>query len=532
MTDGSRILDNHEPNVADHLRDNLRGADVFRLVSAYFSIYGYELLAEALNSVGEVRFLFGDPGSVGEVDPGKKDPKTFSLTERGNLTPKRVLRQKALALACARWIGSDSVKVRSISRSHFLHGKMYLTDGAGRGTAVVGSSNFTQSGLGGGFRPNLEINLATSDAGTHDELCEWFDKLWRDRKLTADVKQEVLDALARIGQEQAPEFIYFKTLFELFRDEIDARLDSNRRLDDIHLYDTQIWKTLYEFQRDGARSIISRLRQHNGCVLADSVGLGKTYTALAVIKYFELRNERVLVLCPRKLRDNWLLYPAYTNQQGNPFTADRFGYTMLSHTDLSRDSGTSGAVNLARFNWGGFDLVVIDESHNFRNDGGQRYGSLIDDIIKQGAQTKVLMLSATPVNTSLIDLRNQIYLMTEGRDDVFRESLGIGNVGMVLSAAQKQFKSWENQKGKRDKTQLLERLGADFLGLLNGVSIARSRRQIEQFYAQEVELIGRFPDHQKPDNRYPDTDREGRMSYLEFCILPDQLPATSELRPS
>ena len=232
-------------------------------------------------------------------------------------------------------------------------------------------------------------------------------------------------------------------------------------------------------------------------------GSAKLYTALAVIKYIELRNERVLALCPRKLRDNWLLYPAYTNQQGNPFAADRFGYTLLSHTDLSRDSGTSGDVNLARFNWGGFDLVVIDESHNFRNDGGQRYGRLIDDIIKQGAQTKVLMLSATPVNTSLIDLRNQIYLMTEGRDDVFRESLGIGNVGIVLSAAQKQFKSWENQKGKRDKTQLLERLGADFLGLLNGVSIARSRRQIEQFYAQEVELIGRFPDHQKPDNRYP-----------------------------
>ena len=513
MADGSRILDNREHNVADHLRDNLWGADVFRLVSAYFSIYGYDLLAEALGGVREVRFLFGDPGSVGEVDPGRKDPKTFSLTEQGNLTPKHVLRQKALALACAQWIGSDRVKVRSISRSNFLHGKMYLTDSAGSGTAVVGSSNFTQSGLGGGFRPNLEINLATSDAGTHDELREWFDKLWRDRNLTADVKQEVLDALARIGQEQAPEFIYFKTLFELFRNEIDARLDSNRRLDDIHLYDTQVWKALYEFQRDGARSVISRLRQYNGCILADSVGLGKTYTALAVIKYFELRNERVLVLCPRKLRENWLLYPAYTNQQGNPFAADRFGYTLLSHTDLSRDGGTSGDVNLSRFNWGGFDLVVIDESHNFRNDGGQRYARLIDDIIKQGARTKVLMLSATPVNTSLIDLRNQIYLMTEKRDDVFRESLGIGNVGTVLSAAQKQFKSWENQKGKRDKAQLLERLGADFLGLLNGVSIARSRRQIEQFYAQEVERIGRFPEHEKPDNRYPDTDRAGHLSY-------------------
>ena len=517
MTDGNRILDNHGHNVVDHLRESLWDADTFRLVSAYFSIYGYELLAEALDGVGEVRFLFGDPGSVEEVDPGEKEPKSFSLTEQGKLAPTHVLRQKALALACAGWIRSDSVGVRSISRSHFLHGKMYLTDGAAGGTAVVGSSNFTQKGLGGGRQPNLEINLATADANTCTELRGWFDKLWHDPKLTADVKQDVLNALARIGQEQAAEFIYFKTLFELFRDEIDARLDSNQRLDDIHLHDTQIWKTLYEFQRDGARSVISRLRRHNGCILADSVGLGKTYTALAVIKYFELRNERVLVLCPRKLRDNWSLYPAYTNQQGNPFAADRFGYTLLSHTDLSRDGGTSGDVNLARFNWGGFDLVVIDESHNFRNDGGQRYARLIDDIIRQGAQTKVLMLSATPVNTSLIDLRNQIYLMTEGRDDVFRESLGIGNVQTVLSTAQKQFKSWENQKGQRDKAQLLERLGADFLGLLNGVSIARSRRQIERFYAQEIERIGRFPEHEQPDNRYPDTDREGNLSYQEIA---------------
>ncbi len=518
MTDPTHILDNRKRTVADYLHQGLGTADSFRLVSAYFSIYGYGLLANELDTVREVRILFGDPTSVDELDPGEKDPKSFELTEQG-LVPNHVLQQKALARRCSSWINRDRVTVRSISRSNFLHGKMYLTEGSDTGAAVVGSSNFTRRGLGGGISPNLEINLATTDSGSCAELRDWFDGLWNDTELTVDVKQEVLTALNRIGKEYGPEFIYFKTLLELFREEIDARLDENQRLDDIHLYDTAIWKTLFDFQKDGAKSIIFRLRRNNGCILADSVGLGKTYTALAVIKYFELRNENVLVLCPRKLRDNWSLYPSQNAQIGNPFMADRFGYTLLSHTDLSRDHGMAGNVDLSRFNWGNFDLVVIDESHNFRNDGGQRYKRLIEEIISQGARTKVLMLSATPVNTSLIDLRNQIYLMTAGRRDVFWDSLGIGDISTLLNAAQKEFKSWEvgTRNGKRDKAELLESLGADFLRLLDAVSIARSRRQIERFYSQEMERIGQFPTHDRPDNRYPPTDRKGELSYKELA---------------
>ena len=518
MTNGSHILDNHKLTVADYLGGLLGTADSFRLVSAYFSIYGYEMLADQLDTVGEVRLLFGDPTSVDELDPGEKAPKSFELTEQG-LAPNHVLQQKALARRCIRWIERDRVMARSISKSNFLHGKMYLTDRSDTGGAVVGSSNFTRSGLGGGISPNLEINLGTTDIETRVELREWFDELWNDTELTADVKQEVLTALNRIGKEYGPEFVYFKTLLELFREEIDARLDDNQRLDDIHLYDTAIWKTLYEFQKDGVKSIISRLRRSNGCILADSVGLGKTYTALAVIKYFELSNQNVLVLCPRKLRDNWSLYPSQNAQVGNPFMADRFGYSLLSHTDLSRDDGMAGNVDLSRFNWGGFDLLVIDESHNFRNDGGQRYKRLIEEVISQGARTKVLMLSATPVNTSLIDLRNQIHLMTEGRSDVFRDSLGIGDISALLNTAQKEFKSWEigTRNGQRDKAALLERLGADFLRLLDAVSIARSRRQIKQFYSQEMVRIGQFPTHGRPDNHYPPSDLDGELSYKELA---------------
>ncbi len=527
------ILDNRGRAVADYLRKRLPQAAAFRLVSAYFTIYGYELLADELGRVGSVRFLFGDPASVGELDPGGKEPKSFELTEQG-LAPNHTLHQKQLARRCAAWVRSAAVAVRSVSRSNFLHGKMYLTASPHGAAGIVGSSNFTKKGLGGSDGSNLEINLATADAAILAELRDWFDELWHNKQLTRDVKREVLDALNRIGKDHAPELIYYKTLYELFRADIEARRDGDQQLQDNHLYDTAIWNALYEFQKDGAKSVIARLKQHNGCILADSVGLGKTYTALAVIKYYEMCNERVLVLCPSKLRENWALYQSHTSQVGNPFTADRFGYSLLAHTDLSRDQGMSGSTNLEAFNWSSFDLVVIDESHNFRNMDGSRYQRLLGEVIGQGAKTKVLLLSATPVNISLTDLRNQIYLITEGREDSFRESLGVGNIRNLLGTAQREFKQWEadwSASGQRDKTALLEKLGADFFRLLAGISISRSRRQIKQFYNEEMDRIGEFPAHEKPHNVYPPTDLAGTLSYEE---LADQIDSftLSVYRPS
>lgn len=504
--------------MADYLRKHLQGSDAFRLVSAYFSIYGYKELADALDSVGEVRFLYGDPSSIDDVDPGEAEPKSFAVTEKG-LDPRHALDQKFVAQRCAEWVGRDNVCIRSIARANFLHGKLYLTSPPLR--SIVGSSNFTQRGLGASSQSNIEINFASGDLEIFAELREWFDCIWVDDSLTEDVKQQVLDALARIGKEHAPELIYYKTLYELFRDEIEARLAQEGRIDDVRLVDTAIWKALYQFQKDGALSVIARLQRHNGCILADSVGLGKTYTALAVIRHFELRNERVLVLCPRKLRENWSLYQAHTGHRGNPFIDDRFAYSLLSHTDLSRDSGWApGDIDLANFNWENYDLIVIDESHNFRNHEGKRYARLLNEVIGKGAKTKVLMLSATPVNTSLIDLRNQIHLMTESRQDSFRESLGISDIGSLLKRAQTQFKEWETKapvNGQRDKKVLLDSLGSDFYRLLGGVSIARSRRQIEEFYAQEIERIGRFPDREKPQNVYPPTDVQGGLSYKNLA---------------
>ena len=530
--------------VHDFLKQEIKNGSALSIVSAYFTIYAYEKMQHSLSKIEELRFLFGDPDFVKRMDPNNTDTKAFDITDTG-LQLNQQLRQKPISKACAEWI-KEKVEIRTTRESNLIHGKMYHITNNGVDKAILGSSNFTMRGLGlSSNNSNIELNLEVRDDRDRTDLKAWFDELWHNDKLVEDVKEQVLAKLEQIGKDHAPERIYYKTLYELFRDEIETRKTNEQTLEDTHLYDREIWKTLYDFQKEGAKSVIARLLRHNGCILADSVGLGKTYTALAVIKFFELRNERVLVLCPKKLHDNWARYPAYNSQDTNPFLDDKFGYTLLSHTDLSRYTGESGGVNLENVNWRNFDLIVIDESHNFRNDSKPRedkdgnrrhtrYSRLLEEVIKEGTKTKVLMLSATPVNTSLIDLRNQIYLMTEKREDVFRDSLGIGNIGSLLRQAQKAFKTWEedsNGNAKRDKAKLLEALGADFFQLLGGVSIARSRRHIKKFYADEIERIGDFPTPEKPENCHPPTDLTGELSYK---ALADQIGefALSIYRPS
>ena len=541
-----KIRDNrHRGTVGAFLESEIENGSSLSIVSAYFTIHAFNALKSTLTEIDGLRFLFGEPNFIRSLDPENTDEKTFKIVDEG-LELREQLQQKQIAKECAAWI-EEKVQIRSTRQSNLLHGKMYHILNNGEPKAIMGSSNFTVRGLG--LNPtgnNIELNMRIEDKEDCDELKGWFDEIWADTDHVKDVKQKVIDALNRLGKDHAPEFIYYKTLYEMFRDELEARRNNDQKLEDTHLYDTEIWNTLFDFQKEGVKSVIARLLRHNGCILADSVGLGKTYTALAVIKFFELRNDRVLVLCPKKLRENWALYPAHNYQENNPFLKDQFGYALLSHTDLSRYDGHVGDINLANFNWRNFDLVVIDESHNFRNDtppqrdeGGEvirhsRYTRLLEEVIKDGAKTKVLMLSATPVNTSLLDLRNQIYLMTEKREDVFRDSLGISDIRAVLGQAQKAFKDWEDnldERGGRDKSKLLAELGADFFKLLGGVSIARSRRQIKQFYAEEISRIGEFPKQLKPKNYYPLTDLNKILSYK---VLSDQIEqfALSIYRPS
>ncbi len=529
----TRIRDNHDRGtVGDFLKANIENGSSLSVVSAYFTIHAFEALKTYLWKIDGLRFLFGEPDFIKNLDARDTDPKAFKIEDEG-LQLNKPLQQRPIAKECADWI-EKKVEIKSTQQSNLLHGKMYHIGNNDEEKAIMGSSNFTVQGLGlSQSNNNIELNLEVENDQDRQDLKAWFDDVWNDNERVEDVKKKVIARLEKLGDDRAPEFIYYKTLYELFRDELEARMNNEQKLEDTHLYDTQIWNKLYDFQKDGVKSVIARLLRHNGCILADSVGLGKTYTALAVIKFFELRNDRVLVLCPKKLRENWALYPVYYSQRNNPFEDDKFGYSLLSHTDLSRYSGDADGIDLAGFNWSNFDLVVIDESHNFRNDTKpvrndagvitrhSRYTRLLEEVIKEGAKTKVLMLSATPVNTSLIDLRNQIYLMTEKREEAFRESLGISNIRALLGQAQREFKAWEDDKDSgRDKSKLLAKLGADFFQLLGGVSIARSRHQIENFYADEIGKIGEFPVQLPPENHHPLTDLTGALSYK---YLADQI---------
>ena len=528
MTGREAIIDNRARRVGDFLREEITPEARLAVVSAYFTIYAYHDLRHELDSIKSLRFLYGEPRGVGAVDPGGDAHKAFRLTADGGIELKRVLAQKPLARACEAWIRSK-VEIRTIEKSNFLHGKLYhLARNNGDSAAVLGSSNFTRGGLGLGANPNIELNLEVRREADRAPLLSWFDALWNDRDLTRDAKQDVLTALGRLGKDYAPDFVYYKTLFHVLEDRLAEHKEREDLIQNVHLYDTKVWKTLFSFQRDGAVSAINRLMRHNGCIIADSVGLGKTLTALAVIKFFEIRNEKVLVLCPKKLEQNWIRYTSWAGQANNPLADDRLGYTVLAHTDLSRTQGTSGHINLANFNWGAFDLIVIDESHNFRNEGRDkkdedgnlisrsRYNRLLEEVLKEGARTKVLMLSATPVNTSLRDLRNQIYLMTERQQDTFRESIGVDDIRNVFRLAQREFQKWEKQctaNGSRDKAALLERLGADFLAILDAVSIARSREHVRRVYPDVEKRIGGFPERIAPRNLHPPTDSEGQLSY-------------------
>ena len=521
------IVDNRNRRVGDFLRDRITAGSDLSIVSAYFTIYAYEALRDVLEKAGRTRFLYGEPAATGTPDPGGDESKSFNLNEDGGMELQQALAQKPLARACAAWI-RQQVDVRTIDRTNFLHGKLYHIVHDAQSAALAGSSNFTLRGLGLGSTPNVELNLEVRNDEDRAALLAWFDTLWTNDNLTRDAKADVLSALERLGRPYAPEFVYYKTLFHVFEGWLERHVERDSLLHDVHLHDTEIWKALYAYQREGATSAINRLMRHNGCIVADSVGLGKTWTALAIIKYFELRNERVLVLCPKRLEDNWIRYTSWAAYRNNPFEKDRLRYSVRAHTDLSRYKGYAGGVDLKNFNWGAFDLIVIDESHNFRNEGRDRrneagdivrrsrYNRLLEEAVKAGVPTKVLMLSATPVNTSLRDLRNQIYLMTEKREAAFRETLGIGDVRSMFGVAQREFQQWEKARrseGSADKAALLERLGADFLTLLDAVTIARSRDHIQRFYPDVTAKIGGFPQRAKPENLYPPTDSEGELSY-------------------
>tara|TARA_R100000900_G_scaffold536_1_gene864 strand:- start:131214 stop:134501 length:3288 start_codon:yes stop_codon:yes gene_type:complete len=492
------LLDNKNSGyVGNELKKRSFEESKLSVLSSLFTLYGFASLKKELSKLQETRLFLTDwQGELGLQSIIGNEQELRLINQ---------LDQKRIAAECAKWLkGKVDVKASKHPQAgqNLIH--LQSTDDS---FAVHGSASLSPTGLGDVRSDSLQMNTGISDIETTKQLMTWFDGIWADETSARDIKAELIEKLDFIAADQPANFIYFLTLYNIFKDFLEDIDEENIIKSKTGFKDTIVWNKLYKFQKDGVLGAIDKLEKHNGCIIADSVGLGKTFEALAVIKYYELRNDRVLVLCPKKLRDNWTVYTI--NDKRNLLATDRFNYDVLNHTDLSRTKGLSGEINLETLNWGNYDLIVIDESHNFRNnpnkaDGKTRYERLLDDIIRSGVKTKVLMLSATPVNNRMNDLKNQVAFITEGRDDAFVDS-GIKNIDSTLRLAQKQFNQWAKEPAEsRTTATLLDSMSFDYFKLLDIVTIARSRKHIEKYYGTAD--IGKFPKRLPPKNVYADID--------------------------
>jgi len=544
----SSIRDNFKKGtVGDFLKDQITSGSKISIVSAYFTIYAYYALKERLTEIEHLRFLFGEPTFIKTLDPNALGIRQYKIEDDTLvIPPEKRLSQSSVAKECQAWL-REKAEIRSMVKPNFLHGKLYhIQQASGVQKAIAGSSNFTAHGLGMNSSKNIELNMVVDSDRDREDLISWFDDIWNDQTgLVEDVKDEVLRYLDQLYVDNSPEFIYLLTLYHIFSDYLEDVSRAKSLEERTGFYDSEIWNALYDFQKDGVKGSINKILKHNGCIIADSVGLGKTYEALAIIKYFELLNYRVLVICPKKLSGNWTIYQASQNHALNPFPKDRFSYTTIFHTDLGRTRGRSEAngIDMSSFNWGAYDLIVIDESHNFRGnarvehsrDNGEKLNRtawLLEKIIKDGVKTRVLLLSATPVNTSLKDLRNQIFYITEGRDTALSESCGVVDISQTLKNAQLQFSNWANPKKNPHRTVngLMEKLDSGFFKILDELTIARSRKHIQSFYS--LSTIGKFPEREKPISLYPEIDLAHRFpsyDHINEHILNYQL---SVFKPS
>ena len=490
--------------VIDELRQTLAPPSLLDLASPAFSLFAFAELRDLLEKLDACRVVL-------PVNNGDELGLTGSDTDRAF---RNRLQLRCLARECAAWI-KKKVEVRSapalLPQSILIAGKQ----DSELHRVITGNCAFTTEGLG--ITPGNQFSLIQCSEKPEESaiLGSWFESLWNTLPSSDQQKAAFLSRLQELADPKAPSLIYYLTLFQIFKD-LGDQLDEERIVKSATgIRNTTVWKKLYKFQRDGVVGAIDKLERLGGCIIADSVGLGKTFEALAIIKYYELRNDRVLVLVPKRLRDNWTLYKA--NDRRNFLSSDRFNYDVLNHTDLSRNTGASGDIDLAHVNWGNYDLVVIDESHNFRNKATHntretRYDRLMRRIIKEGVKTRVLMLSATPVNNRLADLKNQISFVTEA-DDVALADHGIPSIEATVRQAQLQFNRWMAlEDTQRSTPQLLEMLGFDYFKLLDLLTIARSRKHIEKYYGTKE--TGRFPERLKPINIKREVDLTGEFSSI------------------
>ena len=497
-----QLIDNRRLRAGTYLVENVREGAKLDVASSQFSIYAFEQLQDLLKKIDRLRLLLPVRQS-GSVD--------FDLVGNEAERPLRNrLTQQVVAEKCRVWLTAhadirNSGAVGPVGQNVFCD----------KNVAVQGGMDFTAEGLG--FVPSSRPLLATgfTEKVAVDEIVRWFAALWHAADSSGIEQESLMKRLQTMASDKDPDALYHQILYHVF-ETLRGELNEDRIIKTkTGIKDHAIWKRLYKFQKDGVLGAIDKLEKYNGCIIADSVGLGKTFEALAIIKYYELRNDRVLVICPKKLRENWTIY--LQNDKRNVFCEDRFRYDVLSHTDLNRTSGMSGDINLETINWGNYDLVVIDESHNFRNNppskkrGVSRYKRLMRDVIRAGVRTKVLMLSATPVNNRMADLKNQVAFITEGEDSAL-SAAGVNSIEQTLNKAQKCFNRWLDTPG-HDTKSLLASMNFDYFKLLDLLTIARSRKHIQKYYG--LKEVGKFPERRKPINVKEDIDTKGEFPPLK-----------------
>lgn len=496
--------------VYKELEKHIRKGSKVSTISAYFTMYAYSALKKELDKIDEMRFIFTTPSFSKNKDKEAREYEIVNNNIFGNefeLKLRNEMTQSAVAKDCAKWL-KDKVEIKSFKEPNVAQPRMIHVHNKSEEDIVInGSVDFTTDGLGitGSNRADFN-NFMAGEEFTDSQLLS-FDTLWNNEMVLTDVKDKLLKQMEVMYEENSGEFIYFKSLYHIFYNYLDELDEDNIVKKGNKLKETKIWNTLYQFQQDAVIGAIDKIEKYNGCILADSVGLGKTFTALAIIQYYELRNDRVLVLVPKKLRENWTIYTL--NDKRNIFAEDRFRYDVLNHTDLSRERGFSGNIDLKTINWENYDLVVIDESHNFRNnpavkDRVTRYQRLMNDVIKQGHKTKLLMLSATPVNNKMNDIKNQIAFITEDKDNALEE-IGISSINHTLKNAQAIFNQWSKlDDNTRTGEKFVDMMDLEYFKLLDTLTIARSRKHIEKYY--DLAEIGEFPNRLDPINESSDID--------------------------
>lgn len=524
----NQVLDSSKVGaVGEFIKDNTKKDAEISISSPIFTIYAFDELKATLLKCKKFNFLFNEPAFISKLLLNEKEVKEFELQmqkrERDvsefalEIGLKNNLDQNQIAEKCYTFV-KEKGQIKSVIKPGVVTPNNILIENQQDKDYLISGNyvSFSKDGLGYSTQMRYDFNTVSDEQMMIQQYQNLFDTVFNNEEIVKDVKEELLKHLSNLYRENSPELLYYLTLYNIFGEKLINMDDMARVKERTGINKTKIWNALYNFQHDAVVGAIKKLELYNGCIIADSVGLGKTFEALAIIKYYELRNDRVLVLCPKKLRSNWTGYRE--NSTTNFLAEDRFNYDVLNHTDLSRDKGKSGDINLETINWGNYDLVVIDESHNFRNNTAlkgkeTRYQKLMNRIIKSGVKTKVLMLSATPVNNRLADLKNQIMFITEDKDDAFKESTGINSIETTLRVAQAKFKEWSKLPEEKQTTaNLLPMLDYNFFNLLNTVTIARSRKQIQTYY--DTKDIGEFPTRLKPVSVKSDIDINNKFPAL------------------